>query len=220
MAHPIVVKEQAIALRTSGHSLGEIALHCNISHATASVWVRGVKLDAAAELRLLARKALGRKRSVEYFERKALGDSQEIQEEIDALLADTALANQLKILVALWWCEGVKNLRGGIKFTNADPNTIKYFLYLLKSVFPIRKERLRAMLHLHDYHDVQEQIEFWSNKIGLSQSKFYKPYIKPHTAKRKKLDYPGCITVIYPDARLARLLKATWDIISIGKPGV
>lgn len=135
------------------------------------------------------------------------------------LLASPDEGHRLALLASLWWCEGSKDLRDGVRFTNSDSGTIRFFLGLMRTVFRIDEGRIRLMLHLHEYHDMEAQKAFWAGVAGISQDQLYQPYLKPRTGLRKREGYQGCVTVRYGDVKIARILKAAWDIISIGESG-
>jgi len=111
-----------------------------------------------------------------------------------------------KLLCAMmYWCEGAKadNI---VKFTNSDPMLIKRFLSLFRNSFSLDESKFRVVLHLHDYHDEQMQMQFWSEVTNIPQLQFYRPYRKPHTSLRKRPDYPGCACINYNDVFVARRL--------------
>jgi hypothetical protein len=106
--------------------------------------------------------------------------------------------NYQKIICAsLFWCEGGKNTKAGIQFTNSDPLLIKAFISLLRSSFKIKEEKFRISLHLHEYHNTERQIKFWSKITNIPANQFIKPYKKPNTKKRIKENYPGCVNLRY-----------------------
>ena len=209
---PRLIKKyfKAKELRERGYSLKEISEKLNISKSTASVWLRDVKLSKNALKRLDARNLLGRVRSsnTKKEKRKKLDD--ELKKESLKLLDSVKINNDhLRLFCALLFeCEGTKDLRGGIYFSNSDPELIRTFLTLLRLGFNIEERKLRILLHLHDYHSQQKQISFWSKVTGIPKSQFSKPYRKPHTRKRIKDNYQGCISVRYYDSVLARKLSA------------
>ncbi len=117
-----------------------------------------------------------------------------------------------KLLCAtIFWCEGGKDVSGGIYFTNSDPSLIATFLYLLRDSFAIDEVRFRALIHLHSYHDPTERLAFWSEVTNIPVSQFYHPYQKLHSGKNRRAGYPGCISVRYLDTNTARLLKTIYE---------
>ncbi len=220
MAYPTAVKNRARRMRARGYSIKEVAVCCAVSPSTVLAWVRDVELGLAAMRRIERRRELGRIHSAQYFARRAVAEDKVAKAAAKALVDSMKKRAHLLLLVALWWCEGSKDLSKGIEFTNADPAAVKLFLKAMRRIFVISESRLRVQLQLHEYHDVSAEVAYWSQVTRIPPQQFNKPYIKPHTGKRKREGYPGCACVRYSDARLARQLKAVWDIISISEPGV
>ncbi len=111
------------------------------------------------------------------------------------------------ICAILFWCEGSKTTTQ-VKFTNSDPEMIKYYLRLLRIGFSVDESKFRALVHLHEYHDEKTQIDFWSKLTNIPKTQFHRSYRKPNTQKRIRENYPGCICITYFDARLAKRLWA------------
>jgi transcriptional regulator with XRE-family HTH domain len=206
---PFLIKEKAITRRRQGYSLQEIADECNITKSTASLWLRNIQLDSNAKQRLASRVLVGQaktketknKKRKQLFEKYLL----EAKNEIDTIHFNTSIIRLSCAL--LFWCEGSKNTIQ-VKFTNSDPEMVKYYLQLLRKGFSIDESKLRALVHLHEYHNEQKQIDFWSKVTRIPKNQFYRSYKKPHTHKRVKENYPGCICVTYFDANLAKKLWA------------
>jgi hypothetical protein len=206
----LIIKEKAIKLRKTGYSLKEIADKLKISKSTASLWMTNISLNTQAQERLKKRITFGQYKSklaklnhknklIKSFQKIAAQDFKNIPK-------NPSLYRLLCSL--LFWCEGTKNNTTQIKFTNSDPNLIKYFLFLFRNGFQIDEGKFRAIIHLHNYHNEQKQITYWSKITKIPKKQFYKSYNKPNTGKRIKLDYQGCIAVNYYDARLAKTLWA------------
>lgn len=111
----------------------------------------------------------------------------------------------------MYWCEGGKNEKFGIHFTNSDPYLVKTFLYFLRRGYKLKENKLKVCIHLHEYHDVKKQLAFWSQTTKIPKGQFVKPYIKPHTGKVVRENYQGCISIRYYSTDLAR------KILMLGK---
>jgi hypothetical protein len=207
------IKNHATQLRKLGYSLQEIADTCKITKSTASIWVRNIQLNRKAKDRLAERAVIGQqktkeikaKKKKELFERY----SKEAKDEIHKIQFST---NTIRLLCAIFfWCEGNKSTIQ-VKFTNSDPEMVKYYLRLLRAGFIIDESRFRALVHLHEYHNEKQQIDFWSTVTEIPKNQFHRSFIKPHTGKRLKENYPGCICVTYSDANLAKKLWAYYKV--------
>ncbi|MEK7554734.1 MAG: hypothetical protein AAB518_01990 [Patescibacteria group bacterium] len=206
------IKERHIAklLRAKGYSLKEIAAKLKVAKSSVSHWVQEVPLSYKAEQRLLTRIKRGqfvaarnkrertKKIEKEYLER-AMNDLSQID----------VVGDYAKLLCAvIYWCEGNKNAKWGMNFINSDPHLMKMFLALFRNSFSPKEEKFKLQLHLHSYHDVLGEIDFWSKMVNIENSQFVKPYIKPNTGKRIRDNYHGCLSLRYYDADIARKLLA------------
>ena len=112
-----------------------------------------------------------------------------------------------KLLCAMiYYCEGAKNTRSSLIFINSDPQLIQSFLKLLRRVFVLDERKFRVCLHLHSYHNQDQQISFWSKITRIPKNQFIKPYIKDHTGIRKREGYQGCASIRYHDTNLSKQL--------------
>lgn len=90
---------------------------------------------------------------------------------------------------------------------------IMTFLSLLRQSFSLDEKKFHVSIHLHEYHDPELIKEFWINTTQIPVAQFIKPYLKPHTAIRKKDNYKGCITIRYYDVKIARELTAVYNAL-------
>lgn len=203
-------RHKAIALRRRGHSLKEIAATLSVAKSSASLWVRDIALSPSAKKVLLTKITQGQFVAAERKKAKtrAVEDAY-LQQSREELAATTLSPVYKKLLCALiYWCEGTKNPKTGVTFINSDPYLMKQFLSLLRSSFQIDERKFHPCLHLHSYHSKEKQLDFWSKVTNINKGQFIKPYVKPNTGKRIRIDYPGCLSVKYHSNDLARRLLA------------
>ncbi|MBI2019502.1 hypothetical protein HYS95_02460 [Candidatus Daviesbacteria bacterium] len=212
MSYPIEFQNKAISLRKKGYSIKEIAILLNIAKSTSSLWLRNILLPLRAQERLKQRKILGQYKSIEIARKKRIQQQLYFTSIAKGFLRRISLTPDLcKLCCALiFWCEGSKN-NTQVKFTNSDPSLIKVFLDLLRHGFKINESKFRVLMHLHEYHKEERQKVFWNKITKIPLNQFHKSYLKPHTSKRKHLHYPGCITVTYYDARVAKELTTIYN---------
>ncbi|MBI2035852.1 MAG: hypothetical protein HYT12_04220 [Candidatus Liptonbacteria bacterium] len=209
MAYTVEFKEKVVLYRKKGHSLNELSAKFGVSKGNLSGWLRDVELSDVARERLLKKITKGqlvssenKKRKTDLLEKRYLQNALMNLKNIDILGAHALLCG------IMYWCEGIKNPRGGISFINSDPDVIRKFLELLRSTFILDEKKFRPCLHLHQYHHIQKQIDFWSKVTHINKSQFIRPYIKQNTGKRIRENYPGCINIRYHSNDLARQLLA------------
>jgi hypothetical protein len=204
-------RNRAIQLKKEGFSLSEISESLNVSKSSASSWVRDVQLSEDAKLKIQNKRILGRDRAAQTnksrTELKLENASGYAKEILAGVIINPDTARLLCAL--LYWCEGVKIRRTNtFGFTNSDPNLMREFMRLFREGFDVDESKLRLTLHLHEYHDEEAQLQFWSNVTNIPLSQCHRPYKKPHTATRIREGYQGCVTVRYFDVELARRLEA------------
>jgi hypothetical protein len=207
MAHPQEIKEKVIRLRKQGYSLNEIVPLVPAVKSTVALWMREVELDATAKERLFSRTEARYFLNAQNRRAKTLAlEERYFQEALEEIKSNP---NQDKIMCAmLYWCEGAKSAKAAVAFTNSDPKLIKKFVALLRASFDLDERKFRVGIHLHEYHSPDKQLDFWSKITDIDKQQFIKPYLKPHTGKRKRDNYQGCICLRYQSNDLARRLMA------------
>lgn len=212
MAYKTEVKEEAIRLRRLGYSIKEVAKILNIAQATSSLWLSNILLSSKAQDRLKERRILGQYKSIGIARKKKVAQQQILTRQANQLLSKILITPEVCKLFCslLFWCEGAKNSTQ-VKFTNSDPSLIKLFLDLLRTGFNINESRLRILMHLHEYHIEEKQKLFWREVTKIPFEQFHRSYLKPNTGKRKHQNYPGCVSVAYYDARVAKELATIYN---------
>lgn len=114
----------------------------------------------------------------------------------------------------MWWCEGEKTTKY-VKFTRFDTSLVTNCLALFRKGFMLGKEKFRALVHIHNYHDNQTQNFFWNKLTNIPLPQFHKSYKKSSTHTRNRDDYSGCITISYCDAKIAKELKAVYNAFTV-----
>jgi hypothetical protein len=188
--------------REKGFSIKEIGRKFEISPSTASLWLRDVKVSKVGRSRLLRNQELGRRKGVETNRNKRRRSLQNIHNKCLVLKKKEKfeLSNLKIFLSLLYWGEGGKTGRR-VDFTNSDPKMIKIFLSLLRKSFLLRDDRLRAVLHLHNYHDRERMLKYWSNITGIKKQNFI-VYNKKNSGRNVKFGYKGCLSVRYGDVKV------------------
>lgn len=198
-------KQKSFLLRKEGHSLKEISKLLNVSKSTVSLWVRDIHLSNKAKSIIISKLTKGQFLGAQ--KRRECGDNKNriLKEQARAELAVKGSGFDKKILCAMiYWCEGSKSYKSGIAFTNSDPDLTRLFIDLLGKHFLVNKNKIVARLHLHEYHNTQKQHLFWSKALSIPLDRFKKFYLKPHTGKVIRDNYPGCVSINYYDSIVAR----------------
>lgn len=215
MSYTIKFKEKAIKLRRQGYSLKEISKILNIAKSTSSLWLSNVSLSTKAQSRLKSLKILGQYKSINTAHKKRVLQESILLGEVSQFLSKISITPGISKLCCalLFWCEGAK-VNNLVKFTNSDPLLIKTFLHLLRTGFDINESKLRIIMHLHEYHKEKRQKVFWGKVTKIPLRQFHRSYLKPNTGKRKRLNYPGCVSISYYDAKVAKELAAIYNVFA------
>ena len=207
----LLKKETASILRKKGFSIKEISKELGVAKSSVSLWVRDIKLSAQAKKILEKKLTNGQKRASEVLKMRTIGRLADAKKQAGDVFRDFLPdKSTLKICCALLYvCEGSKVINDSqCKFTNSDPVVVATFLNLLRLSFPLDETKFRVGIHLHDYHNPEIQLQFWSKTTNISILQFIRPYHKPRTGKSHKDGYQGCVQVSYNDVIIARQLQA------------
>ncbi len=190
-------RELARHLRYSeGASIKEIAKRIGAAQSSISRWVRDIELteDQREALRIAAYNGHVKGRTMNSALRR---EARVLAQEEGRMLA----ANGDKLFVAgcmLYWAEGAKD-RNQIKFTNSDPEMVRFFVSFLRTYWHLEEADIRITCNLFaDHVDRQREIEqFWLDLAGLPRNCLCKStvnvYSKYSKKKRQnKLPYGTC----------------------------
>lgn len=210
--YPKEIVQKSIKLRKAGLSYGEISTILKISKSTASLWLRYVNLNKQAKQRLINSSKIGLHKSIQTKKMKKMKILKQINQESSTLLSRIIIEKDLKKLLCsmLYWAEGAKDTKY-VTFINSDPKMISTFLSLLRSAFHINENKFRALVHLHEYHNKTQIKKYWSSITLIPLSQFNRNYTKPHTKKRIREGYKGCVSIRYYDYKIALELRSVYN---------
>jgi transposase len=197
------VRARAMALRSQGWSVPDIAAELAVSRSTAWLWVRDSPLDrdgerakAGAERRKAAHAAWAqRRKAYTVRQRRSLMN--------EAAACVQGITQEELIRIALvYWCEGAKHKPwrsvAAVQFSNTDPRLIRVFLCFLAAL-GVSLDRCTFRLTIHETADVQAASRWWSEQIGIAVERFRRPTIKRHNPRTNRLNrgehYHGCLSV-------------------------
>jgi len=213
MSHSLDVKEKAIKLRRLGFSFNEISIKLHIAKSTSSKWLGSILLNDNALLRLKRRKILGQYKSIQIARNKRQARQKIIDSTTRRIVSKIPKSKNVFKMIAsiLFWTEGGKSTDNYVYFMNSDPKMVALFVYLLRNSFTLDESKFRAMMHVHEYHNEKFQLNFWSKITNIPTNKFSKSYLKPHTNKRIRVGYQGCIRIRYYDTKIALELRSLYN---------
>lgn len=218
------IKREARRLRAEGLTYPEIAEKLAVSKSSLSVWLRGQPgpgrkpYDQTAHLQKI--QPLGaRRRSQRAAEARATWRTVAA-----AQLADLSAAALFVTGVALYWAEGAKDKpwrrNGRVVLINSDPDLLEIFLAWL-SLLGVQPEELRFRLMIHESADVARHEEWWTQRLGISQTRFNRATLKRHNPKTVRQNvgdgYHGCLIVtVLRSAWLYYSIEGWWTAIVSG----
>jgi Mn-dependent DtxR family transcriptional regulator len=173
--------------RDEGASIKEIAGRLCVSPSTVSLWVRDIALTPAQEQELLRRNpAYNRQLSgttIQAANRRAERIAYQMQGRVLAGRGEgTHMAGCM-----LYWAEGEK-ARNALRFSNSDPDMVRFFVSFLRKHFNVRDEEIRVTCYLFADHVArQREIEqFWLDVMGLQADSLCKSHVNVYSKYSQK----------------------------------
>lgn len=209
-------KDKVQTLRAEGMTYKEInsLLDVVIPKSTLALWCKEVKLSEDQKKRIRdinnSNLASGRaQQKLMQLRRREIRDEEFL---VNNLLVqkryDDDMPAQKLALALLYIAEGSK--RGGsITFGNSDPQIIKIFLHLLRTVYSTDEQKFRVTVQCRADQDIEELSNYWQVITGISRNQFYKPQIDKRTIGKptKKSGYKGVCRINYLSAAVDHELQ-------------
>jgi intein-encoded DNA endonuclease-like protein len=216
MAYESTIKERAYFLRREGLSIGAISKILKLSKSTISCWVKDIELPFHKQEKLRRNIENGLLKASIILREKKEAEQKKIDVSSKSLISKITWNRDYCRLMAaiIFWCEGEKNRLNNVKLINSDPSLVKTFLFCLRHGFELDENKFRALIHLHNYHDEEQQKKFWSSVTGIPVPNFYKSYRKNTRGIRKRQNYQGCLSVRYNDANIAKNLSSIYHTLA------
>ena len=211
-------KEKAIRLRKLGKSYREIKLALSVSKGTLSSWLKNYPLppDKIRALRDNSARRIEHYRATRTQKRLSQLDIiyHEQRRKILPISQNALLIGGL----CLYWGEGGKStLPRQIAFSNTDPAMAKFFIFWLKKIFNIEKNKIHIRMHFYNDMEIHKETRYWSDMLKIPVKQFAKPYIK--TSKLNSLSYKrgfghGTCNIFLYDAMLGKKIAMSIKAIA------
>jgi len=211
------LKEEAIRLRTEERlSYSEIKERLDVAKSTLSYWLRDYPLS---EEEIRKRQKDGWKKAQASRERyrntmrekkeKKKKQTYNTKRKEMRNLPDSAFYVSGLIL---YHAEGGKTKEHRIKITNTDHRVLSFFTVWLERFLDIDPEKLSAELHLYEDMNIQKEVKFWKEKLGLNDDQFYEHQIRE--VKENSFTYPqsnrhGTCSIYYGSTEKKRELMSS-----------
>ncbi|WP_433531396.1 helix-turn-helix domain-containing protein [Micromonospora sp. CA-263727] len=205
------LRAAAVALRSTGHSVPEIAGRLGVSRSTAYLWVRHVPLDDEAGEELARRRAHSKAMTEARWaaHRRARDEARAEAHESAAKVVGRLGERDLLLLgAAIYWCEGAKSKPwrryDHVQFINSDPGLLSLFLRFLETC-GIDRAVPTYRVSIHETADSAAAAEWWAGELGLPAHRFQPASLKRHnpaTLRRNTGEgYHGCLVINVPRSR-------------------
>ncbi len=177
--------------------------------------MKDINLSQEAQQKILDRQLSRSQKGARISRRKKEKRVARVEQKVEKLVSSKSTSRyaDMLLLAFLYWGEGSKT-GNSVVFTNSDTKMLRLFIYLFRSSFDLDEKKFRIIVHLHEYHDRQEILSYWSQQLNIPLSQFSKPYLKSNTSKNKKMNYKGTVSLRYSDIQIARELKALYNKFS------
>lgn len=189
-------KENAIEMRKIGMSYKEIKSALNVPTSTLSDWFS--KKEWSDEIRQRLTASAQRKHTTRLVDlNKMRGQNlvqayeaarEEARQEFESLKYDPLFISG----IMLYWGEGVKDPKQGVKFTSSNPEMLRLYIEFLRGSCGIPIEKIRA--YVLTYPEIEEKTSraYWSKKIGLPWESFTKSSIIAGRQAKRRLGWGVC----------------------------
>jgi len=213
------LKKKARMLRSEGKSYNEILREIPVSKSTINAWVKDIELTATQKKRLYV--TIKQKNADRLGKLKKLKKNQDKQETL--LLSEKEYDQKHNEIlfncgIMLYWAEGDKSTDNEmVKFSNSDPDMIKFMMRWFREICLVPEEKIRIALHIHELHNKKYLERTWSQITKIPLTQFNKTQIKKSTLKfKKKPLYQGtCSIRIYNRNLFRKILH--WKNIFLAK---
>jgi hypothetical protein len=212
----IVDRRKAIKLRKQGKTYTFIKGRLGVSKSTLSYWIKDVELTLAQREKI--NKDTKAKRIETYIttvkeRRKRIFENYcnvARQELLPFSTRDFLMAG-----LFLYLGEGSKSDWSQVCISNSDPSIIKFATAWLTKILGVNKKDIRVAVHLYRDMDMEQELNFWQQVMGVSRKQFWKPYIKKTSSQ--KIDHAtfghGTCKISYGSAKLKKEIMAKIKVI-------
>lgn len=198
----IDLQTKAIELRKKGFSIRNIEKILEVSRASASSWVKDVKLtQPQIDALYKSKKDGGLKGSYKASQnkiQKRLIHTKNIEASARRDIAVLSKRDRFMLGIALYFGEGSKTSHN-VSFTNSVAQVMRFMKDWLIEFCKIEANSIRCNVFIHDNLNEKSAKRYWKEMLDLEETQFKKSYIvknNPNRFRKTKHTYGICrITV-------------------------
>ncbi len=208
-------KDIAIKLRKQGKSYNEIHKLLNIPKSTLSGWFSGLRFSKYIKIKLINEaKNIWARNITNYNKRRAAAILEKARkiEDVESKKIKNISNRELWLLgTALYWAEGSQRERWQVRFTNSDPNMIRFIMHYFRNICNVKEEKFRLTLQIHPNVSEERARRYWCNIAKIPSSQFYKTIVSVSKASKnkrelKRLPY-GTLKISISDVNIINKIK-------------
>lgn len=185
-----------MVLRKMGKSYKQIHAELRIPVSTLSDWFAGEEWSQKIRTRLTQEASvLHTARIIEldrirgqHLARAYEAAREEARREFQTLKYDPLFISG----IMLYWGEGTKNPKQGVKFTNSDAKMVRFYVEFLRKSCQIPVEKIRAYVLI--YPDIEEKVSraYWSKMTALPWENFTQSIVIQGRHATRRLGWGVC----------------------------
>jgi hypothetical protein len=183
-------KHKVLSMRKQGISLREIGKSVPVSRSTISRWCKDVELSEEQTIVLASRSAISGNQIKGARKRKQEARKQRLKWQLHG---EELSRNDSRIIAPamLFWAEGNKD-RNSVRFSNSDPEMMRYWVDFLKEHVPMDKISITIQCHLENGRSISDIEHFWTETLQLpstclAKSSIVKNHPRSKNYRRNKL---------------------------------
>jgi hypothetical protein len=110
--------------------------------------------------------------------------------------------------LGIYWGEGLKRGKGGVRLTNTDPKMVVKFIDFLQRFLSIDKNKLRFSIQIFEDIKPDKALEFWTTELKVNKAQFYKTIISKvrGVGTYKNRSEYGVIIVYFNNVKLKKVI--------------
>lgn len=193
-------KENAVQMRKQGKSYKEIHAALRIPVSTLSDWFSKKEWSAAIRKRLATSAHTASTIRIEELNKirgqhlaKAYETARaEARQEFELLKYDPLFISG----IMLYWGEGAKDPKQGVKFTNSDSKMIEFYVQFLLKSCRIPIEKIKAYVLIYPELEEKTTRAYWSKASGLPWEQFTKSVVIAGRHATRRLGWGVCTITV------------------------
>ena len=183
-------KEVAIKLRKQGKSYNEINKILGTPKSTLSDWFRDLRFSKDIKIELISEAKKKWAHNITCYNKKRaaliLQKTEKIQKVESEKIKNISERELWLLGTALYWAEGSKRVRWQARFTNSDPDMIKFMMFYFRNICKTKEDKFRLALQIHPNVFEKEAKRYWSSITKVPPSQFHKTQTAVSKTSRNK----------------------------------